>query len=331
MQQKKTSLRPLPIFLRLLLYAAFLGGAAPDVAFGVGCDGQCGNAYVELSCAENCDDGNTADGDGCSNICQIEGGWTCTNPTETARGNSLHSVCVLTPTPTPEPTATPTPEPTATPTPEPTATPTPEPTATPTPEPTATPVAAICGDGLVEGPPEECDDGNILDGDGCDSDCIIEAGYLCQGEPSVCALPFDISDIVIWDDAVNLGLSKAKGNLGGSQDLDLINGLSVTIGETSDQEATTVFAAGECDLFPSGRWMCRTSATPGKLTERVILAPRGGGGYRIKIYLSNLDFHLPLIAPAWVDLLGGDGTRYRGIASNCRGGTYPSERLFCRP
>ena len=299
MQQKKTSLRPLPIFLWLLLYAAFLGGAAPDVAFGVGCVEQCGNAYVQLSCAENCDDGNTADGDGCSNICQIEGGWTCTNPPETARGFSLPSVCVLTPTPTPEPTAT--------------------------------PVAAICGDGLVEDPPEECDDGNILDGDGCDSDCIIEAGYLCQGEPSVCALPFDISDIVIWDDALNLGLSKAKGNLGGSQDLDLINGLSVTIGETSDQEATTVFAAGECDLFPSGRWMCRTSATPGKLTERVILAPRGGGGYRIKIYLSNLDFHLPLIAPAWVDLLGGDGTRYRGIASNCRGGTYPSERLFCRP
>ena len=307
MQQKKTSLRPLPIFLWLLLYAAFLGGAAPDVAFGVGCVEQCGNAYVQLSCAENCDDGNTADGDGCSNICQIEGGWTCTNPKGTARGNFPPSVCVLTPTPTPEPTAT------------------------PTPEPTATPVAAICGDGLVEDPPEECDDGNILDGDGCDSDCIIEAGYLCQGEPSVCALPFDISDIVIWDDALNLGLSKAKGNLGGSQDLDLINGLSVTIGETSDQEATTVFAAGECDLFPSGRWMCRTSATPGKLTERVILAPRGGGGYRIKIYLSNLDFHLPLIAPAWVDLLGGDGTRYRGIASNCRGGTYPSERLFCRP
>ncbi len=34
---------------------------------------------------------------------------------------------------------------------------------------------------------------------------------------------------------------------------------------------------------------------------------------------------MQLIAPAYGDLLGGDGTRYRDIASNCRGGTYPSE------
>jgi hypothetical protein len=49
---------------------------------------------------------------------------------------------IITPTPTPAPTATPTPAPTATPTPVPTATPTPVPTATPTPVPTATPTPA---------------------------------------------------------------------------------------------------------------------------------------------------------------------------------------------
>lgn len=32
---------------------------------------------------------------------------------------------------------------------------------------------AVCGDGLVM-PPEECDDGNTADGDGCDHDCKIE-------------------------------------------------------------------------------------------------------------------------------------------------------------
>ncbi len=32
-----------------------------------------------------------------------------------------------------------------------------------------------CGDGLVE-EPEECDDGNLTDGDGCDSNCLSECG-----------------------------------------------------------------------------------------------------------------------------------------------------------
>ena len=27
----------------------------------------------------------------------------------------------------------------------------------------------------------ECDDGNLLDGDGCNSFCEVEAGYLCEG------------------------------------------------------------------------------------------------------------------------------------------------------
>ncbi|MBP6857935.1 MAG: DUF4215 domain-containing protein [Candidatus Pacebacteria bacterium] len=34
------------------------------------CDAQCGNSYIEK--AEQCDDGNTANGDGCSSICLIE-------------------------------------------------------------------------------------------------------------------------------------------------------------------------------------------------------------------------------------------------------------------
>jgi cysteine-rich repeat protein len=32
-----------------------------------------------------------------------------------------------------------------------------------------------CGDGIVD-PFEQCDDGNLVDGDGCDSDCKIESG-----------------------------------------------------------------------------------------------------------------------------------------------------------
>lgn len=45
--------------------------------------------------------------------------------------------------------------------------------------------------GTVEGQPpdvEECDDGNDDDDDGCSSVGVIEDGYMCEGEPSVCSL-----------------------------------------------------------------------------------------------------------------------------------------------
>lgn len=41
-----------------------------------------------------------------------------------------------------------------------------------------------CGDGLVLG--EECDDGNRLNGDGCDANCMVEVGYECGVEEGEC-------------------------------------------------------------------------------------------------------------------------------------------------
>ena len=35
------------------------------------------------------------------------------------------------------------------------------------------PIPIVCGDGNQEGT-EECDDGNLVDGDGCDSNCVVE-------------------------------------------------------------------------------------------------------------------------------------------------------------
>ncbi len=46
--------------------------------------------------------------------------------------------------------------------------------------------APVCGDTHIGGQ-EECDDGNLLPGDGCDLDCKIEPGWSCNGEPSVCS------------------------------------------------------------------------------------------------------------------------------------------------
>ncbi|KAJ8321188.1 hypothetical protein KUTeg_001313 [Tegillarca granosa] len=54
----------------------------------------------------------------------------------------------------------------------------------------------ICGDGVLNGDPtEECDDGNVADGDGCSRDCLFEENFRCRacfvcpyilGEPSLC-------------------------------------------------------------------------------------------------------------------------------------------------
>jgi fibro-slime domain-containing protein len=40
------------------------------------CDTSCGNGNIEPG--EDCDDGNTVNGDGCSSTCKVEGGFTCT-------------------------------------------------------------------------------------------------------------------------------------------------------------------------------------------------------------------------------------------------------------
>lgn len=47
-------------------------------------------------------------------------------------------------------------------------------------------VADACGDGAV-GDTEACDDGDLDAGDGCDGACALEPGFVCTGEPSVCA------------------------------------------------------------------------------------------------------------------------------------------------
>jgi cysteine-rich repeat protein len=51
-----------------------------------------------------------------------------------------------------------------------------------------------CGDAFVDQwgeqtASEECDDGNLQNGDGCSSSCTVEAGWECAGAPSWCGLP----------------------------------------------------------------------------------------------------------------------------------------------
>ena len=44
---------------------------------------------------------------------------------------------------------------------------------------------AFCGDGVID-TAEYCDDRNAFGGDGCSSECRVESGWECRGEPSVC-------------------------------------------------------------------------------------------------------------------------------------------------
>ena len=101
---------------------------------------SCGNNVVEAG--EQCDDGNTASGDGCSSTCQLEGPPppNCGNGTvdageqcddgNTASGDGCSATC-------------------------------------------QTEGAPACGDGTVDSG-EQCDDGNTADGDGCSATCQNE-------------------------------------------------------------------------------------------------------------------------------------------------------------
>lgn len=57
----------------------------------------------------------------------------------------------------------------------------------PSSKPPAVPIKAVCGDSLlIKVLGEECDDGNIVSGDGCSGTCKLEVGFSCAGTPTVC-------------------------------------------------------------------------------------------------------------------------------------------------
>ncbi|MBI4703750.1 MAG: hypothetical protein HY744_21785 [Deltaproteobacteria bacterium] len=48
----------------------------------------------------------------------------------------------------------------------------------------------VCGNGKIDPPGEECDDGDKDDKDGCNKNCDIEKDHWCKGEPSECGPAF---------------------------------------------------------------------------------------------------------------------------------------------
>jgi cysteine-rich repeat protein len=136
-------------------------------------DDRCGDGVVSLR--EDCDDGDTDNGDGCSATCAIEPGYGCTgapstcaqtcgngalNPGEqcddgnTTAGDGCNASCRVEAG-----------------------------HACPTP---GQACVQTCGNGAINAG-EQCDDGNQNGSDGCSAACRIESGYECAGAPSVCA------------------------------------------------------------------------------------------------------------------------------------------------
>ena len=101
---------------------------------------DCGNGRLETALGEQCDDGNSRKSDGCSSECRIEFGWRCPFNVEGYR-----SGCEKIPR-NPEDNR---------------------------------PEESFCGNGEVEAG-EECDDGYLTNGDGCSVLCVIEAGWNCS-------------------------------------------------------------------------------------------------------------------------------------------------------
>jgi fibro-slime domain-containing protein len=131
---------------------------------------KCGDGRIAGN--ETCDDGNTMAGDGCSATCQIEIGWVCPAPNQPCiidcgdgiltgpeqcdppnPGHGCSATCTFEPGWFCTPPAPRSPDAGA--------------------PPPSMCMKTTCGNGIKEGN-EPCDDGNLIDGDGCSAQCTLE-------------------------------------------------------------------------------------------------------------------------------------------------------------
>ncbi|MGK0362023.1 MAG: cysteine-rich repeat protein, partial [Bradymonadia bacterium] len=90
------------------------------------------------------------------------------------------------------------------------------------------PVAAICGNGVVEGG-EECDDGNVVDGDGCAADCTLNP--------------------ICGDGNVDAGEECDDGNIDNGDGCDAECSSEFFVRDTAITEQNSLMAAGSSDTF----------------------------------------------------------------------------------
>ncbi len=161
-----------------------LGDNPPDTCQLVASGPACGDGELTPETGEECDDGNSKPGDGCTGICRVEPNFTCPTPGEPcvssfACGNGViepGEVCDDGNTTAGDGCSADCTEQSAS-------------FTCPTPgEPCER--TEFCGNGRVKGE-ETCDDGNLTSGDGCSADCIKEDGWLCLVPGDACQ-PVDV-------------------------------------------------------------------------------------------------------------------------------------------
>lgn len=139
------------------------------------CVPVCGDGVPRFP--EGCDDGNSADGDGCTITCTEEQGYECTGTPSVCSpicsdgvivrgegcddanqiaGDGCSGSCSVEPGWTCTSSAG-----------------------------APSMCSALCGDG-IRFPEEPCDDGDLEAGDGCSPECSVEDGFTCDGSPSIC-------------------------------------------------------------------------------------------------------------------------------------------------
>jgi fibro-slime domain-containing protein len=215
----------------------------------------CGNGKLDQG--EACDDGNTAPGDGCTPLCQIENGYSCPTPGQacvrTAHcgdgiltspeacddgnmkgGDGCSADCTMVETgwrcPVP-----------------------------------GRPCVPICGDGIIE-TGETCDDGNTADKDGCSSTCQLEPGASCSGTPSVCVVAKCGNGLKEAGEACDCGTDPTKLPTGCTGPNGLFNGDGSGCSKTCTQEPTCRTASTSCTAGTAGTTgACSTSCGNGNI------------------------------------------------------------------
>ena len=220
---------------------------------------HCGDGMVVLP--EQCDDGNTFAGDGCSPTCKVEVGYKC---------NGSPSVCsaticgdgIVEGTETCDDGNT-----------------LPNDGCSPTChfEPNCSSATGLCtskcGDGLVVN--EECDDGNTNNGDGCSSTCKVEPGYQCAQPDSTAAtmtVPVTYRDFLLGGDFYAATISGSNNAVAG-----MVQG-------TLDSEGKPVLSAAPATAHVTSaasfsQWYRDTPGTNTTYVAKLLLHNDGNGSF----------------------------------------------------
>ena len=124
---------------------------------------------------------------------------------------------------------------------------------------------SVCGDGIIVGA-EECDDSNPDDGDGCSSSCLVEAGFQCVGEPSICGL-IACGACQLYGDVFPFDPMNPNFGLGG-----------VNIGNCAVDVDDLLVTLGAFAVSPNA-----TTSTGGPWPDNVDMFPCGGAGAVVDI------------------------------------------------